>query len=105
MFSVIPQVTTEDNDILTTPFSEEEVQAVVFQMEHNKAPGLGGFLAKFYQNFWDVIKNDLMELFEFLQASQPDLSRRKFGEIVLLPKAKEHYYGKAYTQDLTSSEF
>ena len=44
----IPQVTAEENDILTTPFSEEEVRAAVFQMEHNKAPGPDGFPAEFY---------------------------------------------------------
>ena len=44
----IPQVTAEENDILTAPFSEEEVRAAVFQMEHNKAPGPDGFPAKFY---------------------------------------------------------
>ena len=39
------EVTTEENDILTAPFSEEEVRAAVFQMEHNKAPGPDGFPA------------------------------------------------------------
>ncbi|XP_073367868.1 uncharacterized protein [Aegilops tauschii subsp. strangulata] len=47
----IPQVTAEENDILTAPFSEEEVRVAVFQMEHNKAPGPDGFPAEFYQNF------------------------------------------------------
>uniref|UniRef100_A0A8R7U261 Reverse transcriptase domain-containing protein n=1 Tax=Triticum urartu TaxID=4572 RepID=A0A8R7U261_TRIUA len=58
-------------------------------MEHNKAPGPDGFPAEFYQNFWDVIKTDLMELFNYLHAGQLDLSRLNFGEIVLLPKTKE----------------
>ncbi|XP_073361957.1 uncharacterized protein [Aegilops tauschii subsp. strangulata] len=41
----IPQVTAEENDFITAPFSEEEVRAAVFQMEHNKAPGPDGFPA------------------------------------------------------------
>ena len=41
----IPQAMAEENDILTTPFSEEEVRVAVFQMEHNKAPGPNGFPA------------------------------------------------------------
>jgi hypothetical protein len=36
-------------------------------MKHNKAPGPDGFLAEFYQKFWDVIKTDLMALFVQLQ--------------------------------------
>uniref|UniRef100_A0A453KU06 Reverse transcriptase domain-containing protein n=1 Tax=Aegilops tauschii subsp. strangulata TaxID=200361 RepID=A0A453KU06_AEGTS len=85
----IPQVTAEENDILTAPFSEEEVRAAVFQMEHNKAPGPDGFPAEFYQNFWDIIKTDLLKLFNCLHADQLDLFKLNFGEIVLLPKIKE----------------
>jgi hypothetical protein len=29
-------------------------------MEHNKAPGLDGFPAEFYQVFWGIIKADLL---------------------------------------------
>jgi hypothetical protein len=45
----IPQVTDEENKLLIAPFIEKEVKEVVFQMEHNKAPGLDGFPAEFYQ--------------------------------------------------------
>ena len=55
-------------------------------MEHNKAPGPDGFLAEFYQKFWDVIKEDLMNLFGFLQVGQLDLFRLNFGNIILLHK-------------------
>lgn len=57
----IPQVTQEDNEMLTNEFTEAEVKSVVFQMEH-KAPGPDGFPAEFYQVFWEVIKDDLMAL-------------------------------------------
>ena len=59
----IPQVTQEDNELLTSEFTESEVKNVVFQMEHNKAPGPDGFPAEFYQIFWELIKDDLMALF------------------------------------------
>jgi hypothetical protein len=44
----IPQVSREENDILTSIFTEQEVKAAVFQMEHNKAPGPDGFPIEFY---------------------------------------------------------
>jgi hypothetical protein len=47
----ITQVTEFDNDLLTTPFTKEEVKNAVFNMEHNKAPGPDGFPAEFYQKF------------------------------------------------------
>jgi hypothetical protein len=62
---------------------------VVFQIEHNKALGPDGFIAEFYQNFWGVIKTDLMELLIFLHVGQLELSRLNLGEIVLLPMMKE----------------
>jgi hypothetical protein len=49
----IPHVSMEENGLLTATYSEEEVKKAVFQMEHNKAPGLDGFPAEFYQIFWD----------------------------------------------------
>jgi mannosylglycoprotein endo-beta-mannosidase len=85
----IPQVSDEENDLLTAPYSEEEVKKAVFQMEHNKAPGPDGFPAEFYQKFWDVIKADLLDLFSFLHSGQLELFRLNFGEIVLLPKVNE----------------
>ena len=47
----IPQVSKEENQVLTAPFSEEEVKVEIFDTEHNKAPGPDGFPAEFYQFF------------------------------------------------------
>ena len=52
--------------------SEQEIREAVFQMEHNKAPGPDGFLAEFYQVFWEVIKKDLLALFsDFCEEKLP----------------------------------
>lgn len=85
----IPQVYYEENVFLTAPFTKEEVGKAIFQMEHNKASGPDGFPVEFYQNFWDVIKIDLMELFHELHAGQLELFKLNFREIILLPKTKE----------------
>jgi hypothetical protein len=58
-------------------------------MEHNKARGLDGFPAEFYQNFWDIIKSDMLELFRVLHVGQLNLFLLKLGEIIWLPKVKE----------------
>jgi hypothetical protein len=58
-------------------------------MDHNKAPGPDGFLAEFYQVFWNFIKDDMMALFqEFHHGSLP-LHSLNFGTIILLPKKNE----------------
>ena len=82
----IPQVSEEENEMLTDPFSEEEVKMAVFDMEHNKAPGPDGFPAYFYQFFWNVIKPDLMNLFYEFHAGRLSIHSLNFGIITLLPK-------------------
>ena len=58
-------------------------------MEHNKAPCPDGFPAEFYQNFWEIVKSDLLELFGALHSRQLEIFRLNFGEIILLPKVNE----------------
>src|SRR6266540_5064554 len=82
----IPQLTSEENDMLTATFTEQEVKDAVFQMEHNKAPGPDGFPAEFYQTFWDIIKTLLMEMFAQLSTGNLPLFKLNFGVITLLPK-------------------
>ena len=55
----IPQISSDENIILTLEFTEKEVYEAILQMEHNKSPGPDGFPAEFYQNFWNVIRSDL----------------------------------------------
>jgi hypothetical protein len=49
----IPQVSPQENAVLSAPFTEEEIRKSVFQMEHNKALGPDGFPAELYQKFWE----------------------------------------------------
>jgi hypothetical protein len=65
-------------------------------MKHTKAPGLDGFRAEFYQNFWDIIQSDLMALFSALHEGQLQLFRLNFGEIILLSKVNEAERIKQY---------
>jgi hypothetical protein len=59
----IPQLSANENALLTMNYSIDEIHKAVFQMEHNKSPGPDGFPAEFSQHFWEVIKKDLMALF------------------------------------------
>jgi hypothetical protein len=85
----IPQVSDLENEFLTDVFSEFEVRAAVFQMEHNKAPGPDGFPPKFYQAFSDLIKDNLMALFIEFHAGTLPLNSLNFGTIILLSKKKD----------------
>jgi mannosylglycoprotein endo-beta-mannosidase len=66
----IPQVSIEENDLLTAAYTEDKVRKAIFLMEHNKAPGPDGFPAEFYRTFWETIKVDLLDMFNSLHAGQ-----------------------------------
>jgi hypothetical protein len=59
----IPQLSSDEKNILSADFTEIEVKEAVMQMKKNKAPGPDGFPAEFYQVFWDTIKEDMMAMF------------------------------------------
>ena len=82
----IPQVFPVENEILTQQFHESEVRTAIFQMEHNKAPRSDGFPAEFYQVCWEVIKGDLLPLFDEFHKGTLPLFSLNIGTITLLPK-------------------
>lgn len=53
----VPRKVTDDMcAMLERPFTEEEVEAALFRMAPNKAPGMDGFNDGFYQTHWQLIK-------------------------------------------------
>jgi hypothetical protein len=54
-------LTEEDNIDLIKPFSIEEIKNALFSMEVNKAPG--NIPVEFYHHCWEVVKNDVVNLF------------------------------------------
>jgi hypothetical protein len=47
----IPQISMEENGLLTAPYSEDKIMKAIFLIKHNKAPGPDGFPVEFYQTF------------------------------------------------------
>jgi hypothetical protein len=85
----IEHVSQEKNDLLTRPFTMDEVREAIFQMEHNKAPRPDGFSTEFYQSCWEIIKNDFMTLFQEFHNGDLPLYNLNFGTIILLSKCRE----------------
>ena len=82
------RITLDIQDILSSDFSVEEIKAVVFQMGPTKAPRPDGVNAFFYQKFWHIVRDDVINaVLDFLNHKNmiPDVNDT---QIVLIPKIK-----------------
>ena len=59
MEAVQPSITQEMNDQLLRPFSRDEVETVINQMEPITAPGIDGMPPLFYQSFWFLVDDEV----------------------------------------------
>jgi hypothetical protein len=83
------KVSSDDNELLTKPFSIEEVKYALFHMECNKAAGPAKIPVEFLQTCWDIIKEDVMEMFGDFYENKLEVHRVNYGVITLLPKIAE----------------
>lgn len=59
--SFIPSlVSPEDNKMLMSPFSLDEVKRAIFAMNPDKAPEPDGFTPLFFQKCWDFVGQDVL---------------------------------------------
>nr|XP_020149437.1 uncharacterized protein LOC109734646 [Aegilops tauschii subsp. strangulata] len=79
-------VSAAENVALTAPFSEDEVWAAIRGMNPSSAPGPDGLPVKFFQTFWNVIKPEIMAIFDEFYVGTIDLGRLNYGIISLIPK-------------------
>ena len=89
MWNSWEKVNEADNSWLTQPFSEEEIKSALFHLEKNKAAGPDKIPVEFYQSCWNVIKADVMDLFDDFQKEKLDVKRLNYGIITLLPKVQD----------------
>ena len=85
-FSDGEKVNTSENDILEAPFSEEEIKRAVFESYSDGAPGPDGVPFFFYQHFWDLVKKDLIAMFEVFHKGELAIHRLNFAMLTLIPK-------------------
>lgn len=86
----------EDKLNLVLPFTLEEIKTSIMDMRDNSAPGPNGFSVSFFQNFWDMVKGDLNNMFRDFWHGQLDIKRINYGVITLVPKLKEANTIKQY---------
>ncbi|RVW78846.1 Transposon TX1 uncharacterized 149 kDa protein [Vitis vinifera] len=79
-------ISRESASRLESPFTEEEIYKAIFQMDRDKAPGPDGFTIAVFQDCWDVIKEDLVRVFDEFHRSGIINQSTNASFIVLLPK-------------------
>lgn len=57
----VNQVTEEENVELQAPVTLQEVKDAVFSMHPDKSPGPDGFNPGFFQSFWSIVGNDVLQ--------------------------------------------
>jgi hypothetical protein len=88
-FSLDEKVTREENDSLDCRFTLEEIREAVFGSYADGAPGPDGLSFMFYQKNWDIIKFDLLEMFDDWFEDRLDIYRLNFAMITLIPKEED----------------
>ena len=84
------------NQELTREFMAKEVEIALKQMAPLKSPGLDGMPPLFYQNYWSLVGNDVIDaILSFLTSGTlPDLLCHSF--ITLIPKVKNPEFISQY---------
>ena len=87
VLSCIPSlVSLEMKQHLMSPITMEELEKIVFQMKKGKAPGPDGFPIEFFQEFWDIIKLDLLTVVQESQKNKQMLRALNSTFLALIPK-------------------
>lgn len=76
------------NAALLKPYSLEEVTIVLFHMKPHKAPGPDGIYPFFFQKYWHMLSNDVVQFMnEFFHGSTPSNAVTD-AAVVLIPKVQ-----------------
>ena len=72
------------------PVTNEEIERAIFQMGPHKAPGPNGIPAFFFQEFWDIVKQDILLSVKAFFHSGSLLKSLNHTYITLIPKMNNH---------------
>ncbi len=74
---------------LQDPFGIDEVERSIFSCDPEKAPGPDGFPMIFFQQFWHILRDDVMEVFSNFFHGSLNLEDINSSWICLIPKKCE----------------
>lgn len=83
------KISSEENEVLCKPFTAKEIKIALFQMEHNEVADPDCIPIEFFQTCWEIIKEDIIEMFNDFHKGKLDVSRLNYEIITLLPKVTD----------------
>ena len=94
--SIPKRVTDEMNDLIIADFTSKEIETTLKQMVPLKSPGPDGMPPLFYQSYWSLLGEDIVQgVLEYLNSgSLPPSLGHSF--ITLIPKVKSLKYISEY---------
>ncbi|KAA3472229.1 reverse transcriptase [Gossypium australe] len=78
-----------ENEVLLSPFQEEEIQTALKGMGPIKAPGSDGFPALFFQRYWHIVGNDVIDYCLGILNDKKEIETFSRTYIVLIPKVQK----------------
>ena len=71
---------------MEAPLTLEDVHHAIKQGKKRKSPGLDGISHEFFQVMWDIMKDDMLEIFQHMYTEGGIQPSQTHGLIVCLPK-------------------
>ena len=86
----IPQLNDEEQSFLEKDLTINELREALTSFADNKSPGEDGFTKEFYQTFFDLLCNDLINSYnEAFRKGSLSVSQKR-GTITLIPKGDKN---------------
>ncbi|XP_024200495.1 uncharacterized protein LOC112203810 [Rosa chinensis] len=77
------------NQQLLAAYTDDEIQAALFQMHPSKAPGPDGMSPFFFQKYWDIVGSDVCRAVRSFLVSRNLIREVNFTHVTLIPKVKD----------------
>ena len=82
----LDQISQQEAENLEIPFSKNEIQLALMEMNGDKALGPDGFTMAFWQSCWEFVKVEILEMFKEFHEQSSFLKSLNNTFLVLIPK-------------------
>ena len=79
-------ISEEMNNSLKEEITKEELEKIVHSFQKGKSPGLDGLTIEFFQEFYDLVKEDLLKVVQESQRAEKVLGALNTTLLDLSPK-------------------